>query len=445
MSERPGPAPAAVRPRTDEGGVALIWALFFVSLTTGILVAHSIEMSANRRTMDTRYRRVELVQQVAASGLTDATSYLRRQTIQPVATFAPQLDLEADPPINDTLDPSIGLVREFEVHGNLWGRYEVRNDEAFDISDNYAKSPGSVWDVGARGYLYEVVDPQVAYDEKPNRILSVTAMRTEIRGFAMSLPADAAIVIPDPDRLTMLGNSVVTGDGGIAVAYQKPTQSAPAPTLGAAVTGSPVTQQIIDLDLGIPALFGMREDRLRGFADVVLQWQSPRRRAATEDHSVRWRESHRKRRPGSRPRRGSGRTSAQMIREINDLAVYSPKSLTLAANGLSLRGRMLLAINGDLQALEGNDSSFNGVVYVKGDAVIQGPFTFRGTMIVGGSLTIGGSADNVHISAAPDEVTAIQNALSRYRISRDSRPMSKAGAFADPEDLEADMNLGSLK
>ena len=44
----------------DERGAVLVWALFFVSLTTGVLIAHSFEMTANRRTMETRYRRVQL-------------------------------------------------------------------------------------------------------------------------------------------------------------------------------------------------------------------------------------------------------------------------------------------------------------------------------------------------------------------------------------------------
>ena len=46
-SELPSPS------RGSERGSALVWALFFVSLTVGILVAHSLEMSANRKTMDT--------------------------------------------------------------------------------------------------------------------------------------------------------------------------------------------------------------------------------------------------------------------------------------------------------------------------------------------------------------------------------------------------------
>lgn len=435
--------------------MALIWALFFVSLTTGVMLAHSIELTANRRTMDTRYRRVELAQQVASSGLTDATSYLRRQTIQPVANFTPQLDPQADPPVNETLDPSIGLVREFEIYGSLWGRYEVRSVEAIDLSGNYEQPPGSVWDVGARGYLYEVIDPQVAYNEEPNRILSVFAMRTEIRGFQMRLPADAAVIIPDPDNLTLLNNSEVVSDSGIAVAYQQQSARSRAPSMDDAVTGSPVTQQLADLDLDLATMFGIREDKFQGYADVILETPKPLRqrrpgRFRKEGHANGKRERP-GRRPGFRKRRGprSGQRSdngqIDPVREIHDQAAYAPRSLKLSGDKLSLRGRMLLVVNGDLHAKAGNNSDLSGIVYVKGDAFIEGPFTLRGTLIVAGSLTVGGSNEQVHIAAAPDEVTAIQNALSRYRLSRDSRPMSKTGAFVVPEDLWDDTNLGFLK
>ena len=35
-------------------------------------------------------------------------------------------DLAAVPPVNETDDAAIGLVREYEIGPNLWGRYEVR-------------------------------------------------------------------------------------------------------------------------------------------------------------------------------------------------------------------------------------------------------------------------------------------------------------------------------
>ena len=188
----------AMPSRESERGSSLVWALFFVTLTVGILVAHSLEMSANRKTMDTRYRRIDLAQSVAESGLTDAASYLRRQPSQPVVAFTPQRNLQSDPPVDDTMEPEVGLVREFEVNGSLWGRYEVRTDEAIDVSAAYGEAPGTVWDLGARGYLYERVDASRPFDKKPNRLLSTQTLRTEVRGITlpkMPIPHMTAVVL----------------------------------------------------------------------------------------------------------------------------------------------------------------------------------------------------------------------------------------------------------
>ena len=89
---------------------------------------------------------------------------------------------------------------------------------------------------------------------------------------------------------------------------------------------------------------------------------------------------------------------------------------------IALRGRMLLAVKGDFIASEGNDSDFRGVLYVSGNAQIEGPFRFEGTMIVAGSVKIGGSDEEVRIRARPDVVSQLQNSLSQYRAGRDQRP-----------------------
>src|SRR5262249_26770108 len=162
---------------------------------TGVLIAHSLEMSANRQKMDTRYRRIDLAKNVAESGLTEGAAYLRRQPTQPVVAFAPQRDPSADPPLDETLEPSVSLVREVEVSAGLWGRYEIRKDQAIDVSANYSEPPGTVWDVEARGYLYELVDGQKHFDQRPNRILSEQKVRTEMRGLPVQVPTNAAVVL----------------------------------------------------------------------------------------------------------------------------------------------------------------------------------------------------------------------------------------------------------
>ena len=64
----------------------------------------------------------------AKAGLIDVLSWFRRQTVQLVETFQPIRDLVVNPNINDTVDPDIGIVREYQIStkDNLWERYEVR-------------------------------------------------------------------------------------------------------------------------------------------------------------------------------------------------------------------------------------------------------------------------------------------------------------------------------
>ena len=415
----------AMPSRGHERGSALVWALFFVSLTVGILVAHSLEMSANRKTMDTRYRRIDLAQSVAESGLTDAASYLRRQPSQPVVSFTPQRNLQSDPPVDDTLEPEVGLVREFEVHGSLWGRYEVRTDEAVDVSAAYGESPGTVWDLGARGYLYERVDPSRPFDKKPNRLLSTQTLRTEVRGITLRLPSLSALVVGDPSSLQILSNGSIDGGGSSGIAHlakkddddddddkkkdddegdekSNDNPSRGAPSYGSSVTGSPASLPLTATKLDVSSVFGMREEQLRSVADLVVF--SPKQLAG---------------------------------RVMQDQAVYVPNGLEIASDDHALRGRMLLAVKGDFVASAGNDSDFRGVLYVSGNAQIEGPFRFEGTMIVAGRVKIGGSDDEVRIRARPEIVSQLQNSLSQYRAGRDQRPAG-GGDWNDEKNKKKD-------
>jgi hypothetical protein len=392
---------------TAERGSALVWALFFVTLITGVLIAHSLEMSANRRTMDTRYRRVDLAKNVAESGLTEGAAYLRRQPTQPVTVFAPQLDLAADPPLNETLDPSIGLVREFEVSAGLWGRYEIRKDQALDVSPNYGEPPGTVWDIEARGYLYERTDAQKRFDQRPNRVISEQKVRTEMRGLPVQVPAPSAVVVMNPSQVTMLGNAEILGNGMPAIGYCKPAGALVVPVLDVTITGSPLSIAINDLSIAVKDVFGVRSEQVRNLSDIVL----------------------------ASPRQIYGHVA-------NDIAVYAPGGLTLPAAGAALRGRMLLFVDGDFTAMSGNNSDFSGVLYVTGNAAIEGPFRFRGAMIVAGTLRVGQTSsgwvsaqDLVSIGNDQTAVQKLREALARYRISKDMRPSTSKGAFADPADL----------
>ena len=99
----------------NERGVALALALLFTFIASSVIVSGTIMLRANANSGEVRFRRDSQAAQFARSGLTEAMSWFRRQTGQPVTKFEPLRDDNATPPILDTDDPEIGLVRQFRI------------------------------------------------------------------------------------------------------------------------------------------------------------------------------------------------------------------------------------------------------------------------------------------------------------------------------------------
>ena len=85
------------------------------------------------------------------------------------------------PPVIDTLDPDIGIVREFQITNSIWGRYEVWKEwdadpnstrlawrqqmQTEDVSDLRGNlSPGSVWRMRSIGYVFRRNDGSAAFN-----------------------------------------------------------------------------------------------------------------------------------------------------------------------------------------------------------------------------------------------------------------------------------------
>ena len=361
-----------------ENGSALIWALIFVVVTSGMIISHTAYMAANRREMDVLFRQSALATSLAHSGLTDALAWFRRQPNQPVTAFGPAYDPGGDPPVLDTIDPVLGLVREFEVRGDLWGRYEVRHAEVGDISQQRSSvAVGSVWEVGARGVLYDRKDPGKAYDEPPNQIVATTAISTEIRGIPLVPPAPAAVCVEDLSRLTVYTKGTIEGLTNAAVAY------APAmvfPLFDGTITGSPATLPLAGYDATPEKVFSMPLDDLRALSDYIVPG-------------------------GGLPPPSIG--PYRVVYVNGDLVLSTP-----------LYGRMLLVVRGNLTALAGNNSRITGLVYVAGNAVIDGPFKLKGTIVVRGTLKIGNGPDAAEFSYDGALMDRLRRELMRYRLSK---------------------------
>lgn len=372
----------------------MIWALFFVAITAGMMISHSLEMQSNRREMDVRYRQKSLATNIAQSGLTDATAWFRRQVSQPVTAFDPALDATGDPPVFDTIDPTKGLVREFEVRGSLWGRYEVRHEECIDVSAQSGQPTGSVWDVGVRGILYEVVDKSRPFDQYPNRVVATRALRTEVRGIPLSLPAQGGVVATDPTKVILRLGASILGDATYPALVTK--TALPLAEITGELAGTPNSVSLPGMRLDTESVFGMRNDRLKALADVV----------ATDGKSL-------------------------VGRPIEDKLVYVDGDLVLA-KGEALTGRMVLFVNGSADFQPGNDSNIAGVVVVQNKTYLHGPFQLRGTLIATMDVLVQGNAQGpATVEHDPLQVSRVTGALRGYRKSRDVRPTGQGsdGAF----------------
>ncbi len=394
--------------RASERGSAIPWALLFITIITGMVIYHAGFLAANRRMGDVHSRLTPLASSFADSGLTDALSWFTKQETQPVPVFNPQLDPLADPPILDTLDPRIGLVREFEVRGKLWGRYEIRKSSTIDISKESGMSAtGSVWDVGSIGMLYERVDPKKAYNEYPNRLISRTSMRTEIRGIPITPPAPAAIGVADPENISILPGGKVIGGAKPAFSYPSTdpiNEVAPVPGV---ISGTPTAVELASFDSSPEKVFKMSLGKLKEFANLVVS------------------------------------SAAALPEEVpNDRMVFVNGNLTLAS-GRRQRGRMLLIVNGNLTAQDGNDTDIEGLVFVTGDANLGGGFTLRGSMLVAGGLTIGGGLQAAEVRYDQTAIDALKSSLSRYRAARGRRLVDQTAASLEELDQGAAPQLGS--
>ena len=115
----------AARPRDGERGLALIFALFFAIIVVGLTVSGAIFMRAHKEQTQVAFASHGQAVEFARSGLIEGLGWFRKQTAQPVTVFAPRLDESATPQVLDTMEPDIGIVREFQISGSLWGRYEL--------------------------------------------------------------------------------------------------------------------------------------------------------------------------------------------------------------------------------------------------------------------------------------------------------------------------------
>lgn len=386
------PAPPVRIPRSRESGTALVIAIFFTIIGLGLILSGSIVMEAAGKKSEVVFRLDGQARQFAEAGLIDAVSWFRRQTTQPVTTFAPQLDTGATPPILDTDDPAIGIVRQFEISRGIWGRYEVRRfvplvtpeeNETDDISSQRgAVAAGTVWKLVSRGYVFRMVDAGVSFDQLPNQVLGTEVMETEVRRMTLAPPSQAAICVARADQCVIASRGRVIGGVGAGVAYPTSTGSV---VVGGEVSGSPSRVGVAGYDGSVFAVFGVDTDTLRSLADdrVVSDGEFP-----------------------------------SPIPNNHILFVTADLTFT---NARPLKGTGIVYVKGNVTIQAGSNSFFNGLLYVDGNLTVNAPSLLRGTFIATGQVRVQGVGDYSEVEYDDAILNSLMVEVGQYRVSSSVR------------------------
>lgn len=383
-----------------ERGVALVIAIFFTIFGTGLILSGLISMQAVEKETEVEYRLGSQARQFAAAGLIDGLSWFRRQSTQPVTSFAPVLDTSATPPILDTLDPSIGIVREFEISGGVWGRYELRKfvpnvspnePEVVDIStDRGASSAGTVWRLVSRGFVFRRMDSKLPYNVYPNHVLGQDVVDAEIRRMTLAPPAQAALCSSRADRVTIGNRSRIRGGIAVGIAYPKDTGLV---TNSGEITGTQRTAGVDNYKDDIKSIFGVTGDQLRTLADDRV----------TSSASF----------PSPIPR---------------NHIIYAETNLTFTPSQ-PLRGLGIVYVDGNVTIQPGSNSFFNGLLVVTGNLDVNAPALLRGTVVVKGNVRFQGLGDYSELEYDDQVLNALMQEVGQYRRSSSIRKTRLRGSL----------------
>ncbi|MEO0478496.1 MAG: hypothetical protein AAF196_03360 [Planctomycetota bacterium] len=394
----------------SEEGIALILALFFSFMAMGIVVSGHTLNRASRTDTDTQFRTSAQATQFARSGLVEGVGWFRRQTSQPVTQFLPVLDEQAEPAVFDTDDPSIGLVRDFRISGNLWGRYEIwrpsiggeGDDEQraafrqqFQAEDTgiqrRTRQAGTAWRIRSVGYVYELNDPELDLRERPNRVVATTALEAELIRRKLAPPGAAAITLSQGRNLTAGSRTRIDGQGGAGVYY--PRRTGRPNTRGSTLSGSPRRSQGSSIDISYEFVFGLSYPELKATADSTV---------TTEANY-----------PNPVP------TNGLLIIEDSD-ARFSPQ--------VPLVGTGIVIVRGNCTIEPGSNSAFNGLLYVDGDLTVRAPALINGAVVCSGRVNLLGSGDFVEVTYDSSILEAIQREFGLYRFLGAFRPVFEQDA-----------------
>ncbi|MDJ0522169.1 MAG: hypothetical protein QNJ90_08865 [Planctomycetota bacterium] len=409
--------------RAEEGGFALLVAVISVLLIAAMIVSGTQSGLARDGAAQSGAHAPVRAREVALAGVAEALSWFRRQNVQPVTTFAPRLEPTANPPVNETMDPAVGLVREYEVTPGIWARYEVRlasaeepfvdtNGNGFrdgaesftdqngngawdaaagvrDVSGERGQvAGGAVWLVEAHGELYRRPRGDLPLGDDVNWRIAYDVVATELRRMAVKPPAGAAICARRGSQVTIGNRARIRGGSSVGVAV-KPNSGNPVLQSGSEVSGSPATTSVPGWKSGLKGVFGLTLSDLKGMAD-----------AAVTDASI------------LPPSLGE-----YTLTVIEGDALFNAER--------PLRGTGIVVVQGDCTLAAGSNSFFNGLLWCSGRLVIHGPCYLRGTFIGQDDVDVqGAGGDFAEIEYDAGIVADLLTRMGTYRRSKGIFPVA---------------------
>lgn len=409
-------APARSSRLRRARGVALIWAIFAAMVIAGVIVSGTSTFLSVEKMSTIDFRAESQARAVAEAGLVDAYAWFRRQTTQPVSTFAPVRNLVAVPAINETDDAAIGLVRDYEILPSLWGRYEVRkvlaaetftdsnanglytHGEPFtDSNSNGRRDParetrdvslerglsgaGAVWRIESVGTVYRRTTTGAALGTTANPRITSVRLCAEIRRLTIVPPATAAVCARTLSSVVLGSRARVTG--GSAGGLIGPSGSGSPSLAPAEVTGTPASGTVpTPFNDQITQVFGVSTLELKAMAD------------------------------------GAYTNAALFPSPIGDYTLHVMEGAITFDAARPLRGTGVVVVVGNCTISPSSNSFFNGVLYVQGNLNIRAPVYLRGTVIVTGSVDIAGTGgDYSELVRDSGMITTVLRTMGQYRFS----------------------------
>ncbi|MBI2923256.1 MAG: hypothetical protein HYY18_19545 [Planctomycetes bacterium] len=378
-------------PEGRRRGAILIWVLVAMILLGGIVTSGLMlaQTTSDEIGLDLAFRGQAM--NVAQAGLVDAHSWFRRQLTQPVVTFAPQQDLAAVPPVNDTDDPAIGIVRDFEIGQTslVWGRYEVRIGEVTDITQERSQpgAAGGAWRIRCHGFVYQRLNAAVAWNVLPNRVISSVVLESEIQRMNIVPPADAAVCCRNGASITVAAKGRVQGNTRAALNYQSGT-GAPV-TAGGEVVGSPAQTTL-------PAVYPDSLTNVFGLTQAGLK-------SVSDDKFIY---------PGVGVPMG---TWPALLPTYH--LIYVEGNLVFDATK-RLNGTAIIYVKGNVTINASSNSFFSGMLYVEGNLVVRAPSLLKGTMVVTGTVDVRGLGDYSEVEFDKNIREDLLSSMGQYRFSK---------------------------